>query len=116
MNPDLLFTILLFGSLFFAMYIVFLLGRKRWTLLKLIRANNPIQIESARSRFTKRNVPYLVKTYWQTNNWEEKTSIVELLQDQTHPDLARLMLDFATGKRAERMKELLADYGLGETK
>ncbi len=94
MNPDLLFTLLLFGSLFFAMYVIFLLGRKRWKLLKLIRANDPVQIESARTWVKQRNVPYLLKTYWQTNNWEEKTSIIELLQDQTHPELPKLMLDF----------------------
>lgn len=94
MDTQILSALTIFAALFLAIFIIYLLCRKRWKLLKIIRANDPVQVERARSWVTKREVPYLMKSYWQLPDWEQKCSIVELLQDQTHPELPKLMLDF----------------------
>lgn len=88
-------TILLFAALLLVMLLIWL-SRKRWRLWRIIQAGDPIQVEAARTWITPKLVPYLIRQYWREKNWEKKRTIVELLQDQDqdHPNLTRLMLDF----------------------
>jgi ankyrin repeat protein len=68
--------------------------RKRWQLLRIIKSDDAIQVEAARDLVTPRAIPYLINKYWHEKDWARKRAIVELLQDQTHPDLPKMMLDF----------------------
>jgi ankyrin repeat protein len=94
MTPELINATLIFGTLLLAMLLVYLLNRKRWRLWRVIQSGDPQQVEYARNQVTPQLVPYLMKKYWHELDWERKRSIVELLQDQGHPDISKLMLDF----------------------
>ncbi len=87
-------AVLIFAILFLAALLVYLVNRKRWRLWRIIQAGDPQQVEAARDWVTPKLVPYLMKKYWQASDWAKKRSIVKLLQDQFHPDLPKLMLDF----------------------
>lgn len=82
------------AGLLFAVLLLIWLSRKRLQLWRIIQSGDPIQVEAARSWITPKLVPYLMRHYWREKNWGKKRTIVELLQDQDHPDLPRLMLDF----------------------
>jgi len=94
MNPELIYPALIFAILILSTLLVFLLNRQRWRLWHIIQRGDSQKIESARSWVTPQLIPYLMKKYWQTSDWTKKRSIVELLQDQSHPEMPKLMLDF----------------------
>lgn len=94
MNPEILSALLIFAALALAALLVYWLDRKRWRLWRIIQSEDPLQVEAARSWITPRLAPFLIQKYWQATDWSKKRAIVELLQDQTHPDLPKLMLDF----------------------
>ncbi|MBN2147587.1 MAG: ankyrin repeat domain-containing protein [Anaerolineales bacterium] len=62
--------------------------------LHIIEADDPLAIEAARDDVLPSDLPHLIAHYWQQNSWSQKRALVELLQDQHHPDLPKLMLDF----------------------
>lgn len=82
------------AGLLFAVLLLIWLSRKRLQLWRIIQSGDPIRVEAARSWITPKLVPYLMRRYWREKNWGKKRTIVELLQDQDHPDLPRVMLDF----------------------
>jgi ankyrin repeat protein len=61
---------------------------------RVIEADNPEVIEVARSWVEPWDVAPLIARYWHQERWAQKRALVELLQDQVHPDLHLLMLDF----------------------
>ncbi len=93
LSPNTLFLGLIFVALV-AIPAYCWLNTRRWRLGRIIRSGNPQQIEAARDQVTKQVVPYLMRKYWREHDWPKKRAIVELLQDQYHPDLPKLMLDF----------------------
>ncbi len=88
-----LFYMLIFAFLLAALFF-YVVNRKRWQLWRIVKANDPEQIETARDQITPRLIPYLIKKYWHEKDWGRKRAIVGLLQDQTHPNLPKLMLDY----------------------
>lgn len=98
---DALFYALLF-ILLLAALLYYGVNRTRWQLWRIIKADKPEQVEIARDRVTPRVIPYLVKKYWRKEDWERRIVIVELLQDQAHPDLPKLMLDYLRTPLASR--------------
>ena len=94
MPPALIYKVLIFTILILAALLVFWRNRRRWQLWRIIQTGDSQQVESARSWITPQLVPYLMEKYWQASNWEKKRSIVELLQDQSHMEMSKLMLDF----------------------
>jgi len=89
-------------ALFYVIAVAFLvvvslyygINRKRWQLWRIVKGHDPEQIEIARDQVTPQIIPYLIKKYWREKDWVRKRAIVDLLQDQTHPDLPKLMLDY----------------------
>ena len=94
MNNELTQVALIFAALLLAMLLVYWLGRKRWQLWRIIQSDDSEKAEAARSWITPRLVPFLIQKYWQVTDWPKKRIVIELLQDQDHPDLSKLMLDF----------------------
>ncbi len=94
MDSNILNLLLLLGLLGLATGLVLWLERKKLRLRRIIRSQDPLQVEAARSWITPKLAAFLIRTYWRTPEWAHKRAIVELLQDQTDPALPRLMLDF----------------------
>lgn len=76
------------------LFFLFRRNKKGKYLLRLVKDYEPVQIESARDQITSREIPFLIKNYWREKDWSIKRGIVELLQDQTHSNLSKLMLDY----------------------
>ena len=51
-------------------------------------------IESARDWVQPEDLEPLIALYWQLESWPQKRALVEILQDQFHPDMTKMMLDF----------------------
>lgn len=94
MNNEIIWSALLFAALLLAILLVLWLDRKRWRLWFIIQSGDSEQVEAARDWITPRLVPFLIQKYWQATDWSKKRVVVALLQDQNHPDLPKLMLDF----------------------
>jgi hypothetical protein len=62
--------------------------------LDVIEADDFEVIESARDWVQPEDLEPLVALYWQLESWPQKRALVEILQDQFHPDMAKMMLDF----------------------
>ena len=62
--------------------------------MKLIVALDGVAIEGARDRVKDEHIPGLIKYYWTLTNWDQKMCTVDLLQDQQHDGLRKLMLDY----------------------
>jgi ankyrin repeat protein len=60
----------------------------------VIEANDFNTIESARDWVQAADLEPLIAMYWQLESWPQKRALVEILQDQFHPDMAKMMLDF----------------------
>jgi ankyrin repeat protein len=94
----LLCAALAFAGLIVVAILAFLYHRlglgTRWHLWRVIQSGDGERIEAARSRVTPQVVPTLIGWYRRERDWDKKRAIVELLQDQSHPDLPGLMLDF----------------------
>ncbi len=63
-------------------------------LRRAIKLDDPEIIEAARDWVRPQDIPSLMAYYWKLQDWSLKRAVVELLQDQSHPDLPKLMLDF----------------------
>lgn len=98
---DALFYVLIFPLLLAAL-LFYVVNRKRWQLWRTVKTDDPEQIEVARDQIIPRVISYLIKKYWREKDWDRKRAIVELLQDQTHPDLPKLMLDYLRAPLAPR--------------
>ena len=94
MNHEIVRAALIFATFLLAMLLVYWLDRKRWRLWRIIQSGDSAKAEAARSWITPGLVPFLVQKYWQASDWSKKRIVIELLQDQDHPDLPGLMLDF----------------------
>ncbi len=62
--------------------------------LPIIKADEFESIESARDWVQAVDLEPLIALYWQLESWPQKRALVEILQDQFHPDMAKMMLDF----------------------
>ncbi len=62
--------------------------------LQIIKMDDFEVIESARDTVRPDDLPGLIALYWQLTEWPQKRALVEMLQDQFHPDLPKMMLDF----------------------
>jgi len=115
MKSEIIFAALILAALSIGVWLVYLLNRKRWRLWRILQSSDPQQVEAARSWITPQLVPFLMKTYWRLSDWSKKRSIVELLQDQFHPDLPKLMLDFLRVplERGDEQTELAQAIALG---
>ncbi len=60
----------------------------------VIEADDFDTIESARDWVQAADLEPLIALYWQLESWPQKRALVEILQDQFHPDMAKMMLDF----------------------
>ncbi|MCP4543523.1 MAG: ankyrin repeat domain-containing protein [Chloroflexi bacterium] len=60
----------------------------------MIEANAFEAIEKARDWVQPQDVAALIALYWQLANWPQKRAVVEILQDQYHVDMPKMMLDF----------------------
>lgn len=89
----LFFSALIVVGALVAVYWRFGVGQT-WRLWRAIQSGDGERIEVARSWVSPKQVPTLIKWYWRERDWSKKRAIVELLQDQFHPQLPRLMLDF----------------------
>jgi ankyrin repeat protein len=70
------------------------LSGKYLQMWHIIQSGDSEKAEAARSWITPAMVPFLIHKYWQATDWSRKRIVVELLQDQDHPKLPKLMLDF----------------------
>jgi ankyrin repeat protein len=68
--------------------------RRMRQFTRVIEADNLQVIEVARSWVQPWNVSMLIALYWEREAWPPKRALVEVLQDQIHPDLPKMMLDF----------------------
>lgn len=68
--------------------------QKKHQAWQALESGDAEQLEQARDSITPAQVVQLIQQYWQESDWEKKQQLVTLLQDQTHPDLQPLMLDF----------------------
>ncbi len=94
LSPSILgFAALMALACLAALYYRLGIGRA-WRLRRVIRSGDGERIESARDAVTPPTVPTLMRWYWRTRDWAQKQAIVTLLQDQAHPHLRDLMLDF----------------------
>lgn len=64
------------------------------SFIKLIVDLDGEAIEGARDRVKAAHVPRLMKYYWSLKNWDKKMCVVDLIQDQQHEGLRKLMLDY----------------------
>tara|TARA_R110002096_G_scaffold171490_8_gene344641 strand:- start:37114 stop:38454 length:1341 start_codon:yes stop_codon:yes gene_type:complete len=69
--------------------------RRPWIddAMKLVRANDFEAIESARDQVTKADIPAFVEEYFKLTEWEDKTSLVDLLQDHHEAAMNPMMRD-----------------------
>jgi ankyrin repeat protein len=69
-------------------------AQRRQTFRAILEADDPEAIESARDDVRPQDILPLIAMYWELGNWSVRRALVELLQDQFHPDMAGMMLDF----------------------
>lgn len=62
--------------------------------LPILTSNDYNDIEEARGWVQEPDIEPLMGLYWRLDAWEQKGYVVDLLQDQYHDDLPKLMLDF----------------------
>ena len=62
--------------------------------LQMIKANEFEAIEGSRGRVRPQDVEPLIAFYWRLESWPQKRAVVDLLQDQYHADMPKMMLDF----------------------
>lgn len=60
----------------------------------VIEADEFDAIEAARDWVQPEDLVPLIDLYWQLDSWAQKRALVEILQDQFHPDMPGMMLDF----------------------
>ncbi|MCB9420167.1 MAG: ankyrin repeat domain-containing protein [Ardenticatenaceae bacterium] len=60
----------------------------------IIEADDFNEIEAARDWVRPEDLEPLIALYWQLESWPQKRALVDILQDQFHPDMAKMMLDF----------------------
>ncbi len=60
----------------------------------VIEADDYVEIESARDWVQPGDIEPLIALYWQLEDWQQKRALVDILQDQFHPDMEKMMLDF----------------------
>ena len=58
-------------------------------------------IEEARGWVQPEDIEPLIALYWQLENWQQKRALVDVIQDQYHPDMPKMMLDFLRVPLAE---------------
>lgn len=68
------------------------IGRQEF-LLHLIKIDEVEQIEWARDTITYEDTSFLLNYYWRVR-WKQRRIIVDLVQDQQHPLIKEVMLDF----------------------
>ena len=62
--------------------------------LPITEADVPNDIEEARDFVQPEDIESLIALYWQLEDWQQKRALIDIMQDQFHPDMARMMLDF----------------------
>lgn len=60
----------------------------------VIQSDDPNDIEGARDWVKPEEIEPLMALYWQLDDWDKKRNIVDILQDQYHDDLPKMMLDY----------------------
>lgn len=82
---------------------------------QIIREDVPEVIEAARDWLQAGDLGPLIALYWQLEIWPQKRALVEILQDQQHPDLPEVMLDFlrAPAAAGDERSELAQAIALG---
>ncbi len=81
----------------------------------VIEADDFDEIESARDWVQPDDLVPLIALYWQLESWPQKRALVEILQDQFHPEMAKVMLDFLRVplERGDEQTELAQAVALG---
>lgn len=69
-------------------------AQKAKSLVEVIEAGIPEEVDTARNWVGPQDVASLIVLYWRLESWPKRRALVELLQDQQHPDLPKIMLDF----------------------
>ncbi|MCP3926074.1 MAG: ankyrin repeat domain-containing protein [Desulfobacterales bacterium] len=68
--------------------------RPKNKFMSIIESDDFDQIESTRDIVQTDDIPLLIDTYWKLKKWDHKWAVVEILQDQHHPDMKPMMIDF----------------------
>jgi ankyrin repeat protein len=90
-------------------------ARRLDRLIRMAKGGDPVAVETARDEVQRKDVEPLIALYWKSEAWEQKRTVVELLQDQHHEDLREMMLDFlrAPVARGDAPTELAQAVALG---
>ena len=62
--------------------------------LPIIEGDVANDIEAARDLVQPADIEPLIALYWRLDNWQQKRALVDIMQDQYHPDMHKMMLDF----------------------
>ncbi len=62
--------------------------------LPVIESDDFDTIEEAREWVQPEDIEPLITLYWRLDDWQQKRALVDVLQDQYHPDMHKMMLDF----------------------
>ncbi len=63
-------------------------------LTAVIQADDFNDIESARDWVQPQDLEPLIVLYWRLKSWPQKRALVDVMQDQFHPKMRKMMLDF----------------------
>ncbi|MEM7131234.1 MAG: ankyrin repeat domain-containing protein [Chloroflexota bacterium] len=63
-------------------------------IMEVVVADDFEAIESARDWVVASDIPLLIEQYWNNDAWHVKRGLVEVLQDQYHTDMPKMMLDY----------------------
>ncbi|MCP5100453.1 MAG: hypothetical protein GY943_33305, partial [Chloroflexi bacterium] len=69
--------------------------------IQIIEEDDANSIEEARDWVQSEDIEPLIALYWQLENWQKKRALVDIMQDQYHPDMQKMMLDFLRAPMAE---------------
>ena len=69
--------------------------------MPIIEEDDPNSIEEARDFVQTEDIEPLIALYWRLENWQQKRALVDIMQDQYHPDMQKMMLDFLRAPMAE---------------
>ncbi|MCP4423297.1 MAG: ankyrin repeat domain-containing protein [Chloroflexi bacterium] len=60
----------------------------------VIQSDDFNDIEEARDWVRTEDIGPLITLYWQLDDWQQKRALIDVMQDQFHPDMKKMMLDF----------------------
>ena len=82
-------------------------------LLDIVLEEDWDAIEGCRNQVDERALAVLMREYWSLGSWMQKVALVNLVQDQVHPDLRAIMLDVLNAPGDDDITELTRAIALG---